>query len=222
MGEGYFFAAEVCAVDFVHWDPCLDGGLYTGRGRECTKSLRNDPSSAQSPTLYTADPVWAGVCTLGFSARSGFVHWRPCLGGGLYTGRGRECTKSLRNDPSSAQSPTLYTADPVWKGLCTLGFSGRAALRRGPRAAPRAGRTPAPTRPARRKPRSRTRGTPRACSLLPSWPRVLSLFASLPYECAAGAGRGAMSRHVSGGVRTSREDRADANSQHVTRRRDMA
>jgi hypothetical protein len=153
-------------------------------------------------TLYTGTPVWTGVCTLVAAG--------------------------------SVQSPS-GTTPPVRKvRLCTLrtlfgrdfvhwaSRGCRAAPRAGLRAAPRAGRTPAHTRPARRKPRSRTRGTPRACSLLPSWPRVLSLFASLPYECAAGAGRGAMSRYVSGGVRTSREDRADADPQHVTRRRDMA
>ena len=31
-----------------------------------------------------------------------------------------QCTKSCRNDPSSAQSPTLYTGCPVRRGVCTL------------------------------------------------------------------------------------------------------
>ena len=55
---------------FVHWRPCLDGGLYTG----------------------LLDTV-------------GYVHCGPCLGGTLYTDRCRHCTNPLRNVPSSVQSP---------------------------------------------------------------------------------------------------------------------
>ena len=71
-------------------------------------------------------------------ALPGFVHWRACLRGGLYTGlldavdfvhyghrpkgtlytgAARHCTNPLRNDPSSAQSPrcclrALYKPPP--------------------------------------------------------------------------------------------------------------
>ena len=46
-----------------------------------------------------------------------FAHWRPCLGGGLYTGDGRYCANPIPNNPPSAQSPgrrlrALYKPPP--------------------------------------------------------------------------------------------------------------
>ena len=51
--------------DFAHWRGRLRGGLYSTTPSKCTNPRRNTPPSVQSPTLYTAGLVLAGVCTPG-------------------------------------------------------------------------------------------------------------------------------------------------------------
>ena len=53
--------------DFVHWRPCSNGGLRTGRRLYCTNPCRNRPSSAQSPCRRFRAPHAAGSRLAGCS-----------------------------------------------------------------------------------------------------------------------------------------------------------
>ena len=99
-------------ADFAHCGPCLSETLYTGARRHCTNPLQNKPSSAQSPTLYTASPVRVGLCTqairdgrlctLRALFRRDFVRWgRPAL----YkppSEQASQCAKSWSSLPTTA------------------------------------------------------------------------------------------------------------------------
>ena len=107
LGDGYFIQGAFLRFAWVGSCEMTAGNLVCSHGAE-------PRGAAQAPSELTQ------------CARPGFVHWRPCLGGGLYTGvlgvvdfvhceprskgtlytgTGRHCTNPLRNDPSSAQSP---------------------------------------------------------------------------------------------------------------------
>ena len=120
--------------------------------QQCARPGRNDPPSAHGPTvytadlvrtggmhtalsspsaLYTADLVPAGVCTL---VAAGTAHSPVGMTLPVRTARSsplRQCANLLRNGPASAHGPTVYTADLVRTGVCTLRFRRRRPGRTG-------------------------------------------------------------------------------------------
>ena len=80
------------------------------------------------PALYTSDIVWAGVCTLEPAGTVQTPSGTPLPVRKVPAVASGHCTKSLSNAPPSAQTPALYTGDPVRTGLCTVSLSASSAL----------------------------------------------------------------------------------------------